>query len=49
MGEGLEPVMGLLRLMKRLLRVADPELSKMVNQSVLAPSHSSLYSNVSDI
>lgn len=34
MGEGLEPVMGLLRLMKRLLRVADPELARMVNQSV---------------
>ncbi|CED84370.1 Predicted GTPase activator protein [Phaffia rhodozyma] len=37
MGSGLEPVMGLLRVMKRLLKLADPELYRIVNQATPLP------------
>lgn len=32
MGKGLQPLMGLLRILKRILRAADPELSAFSEQ-----------------
>ncbi|KXN84909.1 TBC1 domain family member 20 [Leucoagaricus sp. SymC.cos] len=37
MGEGLEPVLGLLKVTKNLIRLADPELGVMLEQSAQLP------------